>query len=147
VCLIVALFGLSFTCRQAFFIFNQKGEVSREEECLQGLFHADTNNDHRSLFRDCTEQTSSIDSVMTVYHLNQVLTRFYRRSIADVFRIQVVSNNEVRSPIVTLGSTSFFHVRVNNLYILAVTKYAAPCYSPSIISYRIILLETMPTQP
>ncbi|THG99671.1 hypothetical protein EW026_g2729 [Hermanssonia centrifuga] len=45
-----------------------------------------------------------------------------RRSIADVFRIQVVSNSDVRSPIVTLGSTSFFHVRVNNLYIVAVTK-------------------------
>jgi AP-2 complex subunit mu-1 len=40
-----------------------------------------------------------------------------------VFRIQVVSNNDVRSPIVTLGSTSFFHVRVNNVYVLAVTKY------------------------
>ncbi|KAF8337881.1 Mu homology domain-containing protein [Cantharellus anzutake] len=45
-----------------------------------------------------------------------------RRSIADVFRIQVVSNSDVRSPIVTLGSTSFFHVRVNNVYVLAVTK-------------------------
>jgi len=39
-----------------------------------------------------------------------------------VFRIQVVSNSDVRSPIITLGSTSFFHVRVNNLYIVAVTK-------------------------
>ena len=47
---------------------------------------------------------------------------FFRRSIADVFRIQVVSNSDVRSPIITLGSTSFFHVRVNNLYIVAVTK-------------------------
>ena len=46
-----------------------------------------------------------------------------RRSIADVFRIQVVSNSDVRSPIITLGSTSFFHVRINNLYIVAVTKY------------------------
>lgn len=47
----------------------------------------------------------------------------YRRSIADVFRIQVVSNSDVRSPIITLGSTSFFHVRINNLYVVAVTKY------------------------
>jgi len=39
-----------------------------------------------------------------------------------VFRIQVVSNNDVRSPIVTLGSTSFFHVRVNNVYVVAITK-------------------------
>ncbi|VDC06544.1 unnamed protein product [Peniophora sp. CBMAI 1063] len=45
-----------------------------------------------------------------------------RRSISDVFRIQVISSSEVRSPIITLGSTSFFHVRVNNLYFVAVTK-------------------------
>ncbi|GJJ12305.1 hypothetical protein Clacol_006546 [Clathrus columnatus] len=55
-----------------------------------------------------------------------LISRLYRtdlkRSIADVFRIQVISNNDVRSPIITLGSTSFFHVRVNNLYLLAVTK-------------------------
>jgi AP-2 complex subunit mu-1 len=46
-----------------------------------------------------------------------------RRSISDVFRIQVISSNDVRSPIITLGSTSFFHVRVNNLYVVAVTKF------------------------
>jgi hypothetical protein len=40
-----------------------------------------------------------------------------------VFRIQVISNPDVRSPIITLGSTSFFHTRVNNLYLVAVTKY------------------------
>jgi len=55
-----------------------------------------------------------------------IISRLYRpdlkRSIADVFRIQVVSNSDVRSPIITLGSTSFFHVRMNNLYIVAVTK-------------------------
>ena len=39
-----------------------------------------------------------------------------------MFRIQVVSNTDVRSPIITLGSTSFFHVRINNLYVVAVTK-------------------------
>jgi len=57
-------------------------------------------------------------------HINWA-DKFYpcRRSIADVFRIQVVSNSDVRSPIITLGSTSFFHVRINNLYIVAVTKY------------------------
>ncbi|KAN0101359.1 Mu homology domain containing protein [Tylopilus felleus] len=47
-----------------------------------------------------------------------LISRLYRtdfkRSIADVFRIQV-SNSDVRSPIITLGSTGFFHVRVNTL--------------------------------
>ncbi|KAG9015112.1 hypothetical protein FRB94_004231 [Tulasnella sp. JGI-2019a] len=55
-----------------------------------------------------------------------LISRLYRtdlkRSIADVFRIQVISNSDVRSPIITLGSTSFFHVRVNNVYLMAVTK-------------------------
>lgn len=58
-----------------------------------------------------------------------LISRLYRtdfkRSIADVFRIQVVSNSDVRSPIITLGSTSFFHVRINNLYVVAVTKVNA----------------------
>ncbi len=53
------------------------------------------------------------------------MINFPRRSIADVFRIQVVSNTDVRSPIITLGSTSFFHVRINNLYVVAVTKCVA----------------------
>lgn len=48
-----------------------------------------------------------------------------RRSIADIFRIQVISNTDVRSPIITLGSTSFFHVRHENLYIVALTKWNA----------------------
>lgn len=55
-----------------------------------------------------------------------LISRLFRtdlkRSIADVFRIQVISNPDVRSPIITLGSTSFFHVRVNNVFVLAVTK-------------------------
>jgi AP-2 complex subunit mu-1 len=53
--------------------------------------------------------------------LDHKLTR--RRSISDVFRIQVISNPDIRSPIITLGSTSFFHVRVNNVFVVAVTKW------------------------
>ncbi|CAO1621605.1 unnamed protein product [Jaminaea pallidilutea] len=55
-----------------------------------------------------------------------LISRLYRhdlkRSIAEIFRIQVISNPSVRSPIITLGSTSFFHVRHENLYVVAVTK-------------------------
>ncbi|CAG7849505.1 AP-2 complex subunit mu-B AltName: Full=AP-2 mu-B chain; AltName: Full=Clathrin assembly protein complex 2 mu-B medium chain; AltName: Full=Clathrin coat assembly protein AP50-B; AltName: Full=Clathrin coat-associated protein AP50-B; AltName: Full=Mu2-adaptin-B; AltName: Full=Plasma membrane adaptor AP-2 50 kDa protein B [Serendipita indica DSM 11827] len=55
-----------------------------------------------------------------------LITRLYRtdikRSISEVFRIHVVSSADVRSPIVTLGSTSFLHVRHNNIYVLAITK-------------------------
>ncbi|KIY70431.1 clathrin adaptor, mu subunit [Cylindrobasidium torrendii FP15055 ss-10] len=71
-----------------------------------------------------------------------LISRLYRtdfkRSIADVFRIQVVSNSEVRSPIITLGSTSFFHVRVNNLYVVAVTKTNANAALVFEFCYRFI---------
>ncbi|TPX31627.1 hypothetical protein SeMB42_g07730 [Synchytrium endobioticum] len=58
-----------------------------------------------------------------------LISRLYRtdikRSVSDVFRIQVMSSTDVRSPITTLGSTSFFHVRHENLYLVAVTKLNA----------------------
>ncbi|RDB22239.1 AP-2 complex subunit mu [Hypsizygus marmoreus] len=71
-----------------------------------------------------------------------LISRLYRtdfkRSIADVFRIQVVSNSDVRSPIITLGSTSFFHVRINNLYVVAVTKCNANAALVFEFCYRFI---------
>ncbi|KAI0726682.1 clathrin adaptor mu subunit [Fomitopsis betulina] len=71
-----------------------------------------------------------------------LISRLYRtdlkRSIADVFRIQVVSNTDVRSPIITLGSTSFFHVRINNLYVVAVTKCNANAALVFEFCYRFI---------
>ena len=60
-----------------------------------------------------------------------------RRSISDVFRIQVVSNSDVRSPIITLGSTSFFHVRINNLYVVAVTKWVLAVYGSRRVNWLI----------
>lgn len=71
-----------------------------------------------------------------------LISRLYRtdlkRSIADVFRIQVISNSDVRSPIITLGSTSFFHVRINNLYVLAITKNNANAALVFEFCYRFI---------
>ncbi|KAI0288200.1 Mu homology domain-containing protein [Russula brevipes] len=87
----------------AFFIFNQKGEVSV-----------------RSL------------------HGTRIDCMHLRRPIADVFRIQVISSSDIRSPIVTLGSTSFFHVRVNNVYVVAVTKNNANAALVFEFCYRVI---------
>jgi len=50
----------------------------------------------------------------------------------------VVSNSDVRSPIITLGSTSFFHVRINNLYVVAVTKTNANAALVFEFCYRFI---------
>ncbi|KAL3902030.1 MAG: hypothetical protein SGCHY_000140 [Lobulomycetales sp.] len=55
-----------------------------------------------------------------------LISRLFRsdikRSVADIFRIQVISSIDVRTPLLTLGSTSFFHIKDENLYIVAVTK-------------------------
>ncbi|KAF9381534.1 hypothetical protein BGX21_002079, partial [Mortierella sp. AD011] len=71
-----------------------------------------------------------------------LISRLYRqdlkRSIADIFRIQVISNTDIRSPIITLGSTSFFHVRHENLYIVAVTKWNANAALIFEFCYRVI---------
>ena len=71
-----------------------------------------------------------------------LISRLYRsdvkRSIAEIFRIQVISNPSVRSPIITLGSTSFFHVRHENLYLVAVTKNNANAALVFEFCYRLI---------
>lgn len=46
-----------------------------------------------------------------------------KRSVAEIFRIQVINNLDVRSPVLTLGSTTFHHIRSSsNLWIVAVTR-------------------------
>lgn len=39
-----------------------------------------------------------------------------------MFRIQVISNPDAKSPVLTLGSTSFLHVKHENVYVVAVTR-------------------------
>ncbi|CAI2170850.1 5046_t:CDS:2 [Funneliformis geosporum] len=73
-----------------------------------------------------------------------LISRLYRqdlkRSVADIFRIQVISNTDVRSPIITLGSTSFFHVHHENLYIVAVTKCNANAALVFEFCYRLVII-------
>lgn len=48
-----------------------------------------------------------------------------KRSISDIFRIQVINNLDVRSPILTLGSTTFHHIRSNgsnSIWLVAVSR-------------------------
>ncbi|KAJ6164599.1 Clathrin adaptor mu subunit C-terminal [Penicillium chermesinum] len=63
-----------------------------------------------------------------------------RPRLADIFRIQVISNPQVRSPILTLGSTTFSHVKHENIYIVAVTKSNANAALVFEFLYRLILL-------
>lgn len=61
-----------------------------------------------------------------------------KRNISDVFRIQVISSHskisgpgesakDVRSPVLTLGSTSFIYIRSSLLWICAVTRSNQDC--------------------
>lgn len=50
-----------------------------------------------------------------------------KRSLSEVFRTQVINDNNVRSPILTLGSTTFHHIRRENgpeppLWVVAVSR-------------------------
>ncbi|CAN6611172.1 AP-2 complex subunit mu [Trichomonascus vanleenenianus] len=75
-----------------------------------------------------------------------LISRLYRdglrRSIADVFRIQVISNPESRSPVLTLGSTSFLHVKHENIYIVAVTRGNVDAALVMEFLYKLIALGT-----
>lgn len=63
-----------------------------------------------------------------------------RPRLADVFRIQVISNAQVRSPILTLGSTTFSHVKHENIYLVAITKSNANAALVLEFLYRLIQL-------
>jgi AP-2 complex subunit mu-1 len=63
-----------------------------------------------------------------------------RPRLADIFRIQVISNPQVRSPILTLGSTTFSHIKHENIYLVAVTKSNANAALIFEFLYRLILL-------
>ncbi|RHZ49256.1 AP-2 complex subunit mu [Aspergillus thermomutatus] len=63
-----------------------------------------------------------------------------RPRLADIFRIQVISNPQVRSPILTLGSTTFSHVKHENIYLVAVTKSNANAALVFEFLYRLVSL-------
>ncbi|ODQ79067.1 hypothetical protein BABINDRAFT_38117 [Babjeviella inositovora NRRL Y-12698] len=55
-----------------------------------------------------------------------------RKNLAEVFRIQVISNIQVGSsknlsPVLTLGSTSFLYLKYNDLFFVAVTRSNQDC--------------------
>ncbi|KAL1991687.1 hypothetical protein VTN49DRAFT_4995 [Thermomyces lanuginosus] len=63
-----------------------------------------------------------------------------RPRLADIFRIQVISNPQVRSPILTLGSTTFSHVKHENIYLVAITKSNANAALVFEFLYRFVML-------
>ncbi|CAI4789611.1 ASN_collapsed_G0049100.mRNA.1.CDS.1 [Saccharomyces cerevisiae] len=57
--------------------------------------------------------------------LNKFFKNSLKRSISDIFRVQVINNLDVRSPVLTLGSTTFHHIRSRhgeNLWLVTITR-------------------------
>ena len=57
--------------------------------------------------------------------VSKLFNNSLKRSISDIFRIQVINNLDVRSPILTLGSTTFHHIRSNgsdSLWLVTVSR-------------------------
>lgn len=71
-----------------------------------------------------------------------LISRLFRndlkRSVADIFRIHVISNADVRSPVMTLGTTSFFHVKHGNLFLCAVSRSNANAALVFEFCYKVI---------
>ncbi|KAK7206202.1 Mu homology domain-containing protein [Myxozyma melibiosi] len=73
-----------------------------------------------------------------------LISRLYReglrRSVSDLFRIQVISNSDVRSPVLTLGTTTFCHVKHENLYVVAISRQNADIALVFEFLYKIVTL-------
>lgn len=57
--------------------------------------------------------------------VSKLFNNSMKRSISDIFRIQVINNLDVRSPILTLGSTTFHHIRSDgsdSLWLVSVSR-------------------------
>lgn len=65
--------------------------------------------------------------------ISKIYKEGVKRNVSDVFRIQIItgsnkgSSKEVRSPILTLGSTSFIYIRSGKVWIVAVTRSNQDC--------------------
>ncbi|KAK9451990.1 Mu homology domain-containing protein [Limtongia smithiae] len=73
-----------------------------------------------------------------------LISRYYRegirRATADLFRIQVISSPDVRSPVLTLGTTTFCHVKHENIYLVAISRQNADIALVFEFLYKIVAL-------
>jgi AP-2 complex subunit mu-1 len=55
-----------------------------------------------------------------------LISRVYRddvnRTVATTFRNYIQETKDLRTPIKTIGSTTFFHIRIDTIYVVAVTR-------------------------
>ena len=116
-------------------IFNQKGE-----NLIFRAFRNDCRSVSHGLFPKPVSTTILSMGDLTAQHYSIADRLHSRPRLADVFRIQVISNAQVRSPILTLGSTTFSHVKHENIYLVAVTKSNANAALVFEFLYRLVAL-------
>ena len=101
---------------------------------------------HHSLLRSSPRSPCTVLSGILIFNQKgeNLIFRAFRNDcrprLADVFRIQVISNASVRSPILTLGSTTFSHVKHENIYLVAITKSNANAALVFEFLYRFVAL-------
>ncbi|KTW25932.1 hypothetical protein T552_03206 [Pneumocystis carinii B80] len=87
--------------------------------------------------------------ILAIYFYNQrgevLISRIYqqdlKRSVEDVFRIHILFNKEIDSPINTIESNTFFHIKHENIYVVAVTGNNANTSLVFEFLYKIIFLH------
>lgn len=96
----------------------------------------------------CFTTDQLIVMISGIFLFNQkgevLISRLYRqdtkRNVADLFRVHVIASSDVRSPVTKIGSSIFFHVRHENLYLTAITKCNANAALIFEFLYRLIRL-------
>lgn len=69
-------------------------------------------------------------TISAIFFLNArgavLIKRLFRHDVgiksADIFRLHVIHNKDVRSPVVTIGGCTFLHIRVMDIFIVAVSR-------------------------
>ena len=119
-----------------------RNSVLRDSSCVDHL--TTLYNKYRSVAQD-TEVASMISGILIFNQKGEnLIFRAFRNDcrprLADIFRIQVISNAQVRSPVLTLGSTTFSHVKHENIYLVAITKSNANAALVFEFLYRLVAL-------
>lgn len=73
--------------------------------------------------------------------ISRVYRDSLRKSVSDLFRIQILSNPDVRSPVTTFGTTTFCHVKNENIYLVAISKQNVDVGLVFEFLYKIIMLS------
>eukprot|EP01112_Ceratiomyxa_fruticulosa_P007794 TRINITY_DN2028_c0_g1_i1.p1 TRINITY_DN2028_c0_g1~~TRINITY_DN2028_c0_g1_i1.p1 ORF type:complete len:431 (-),score=72.87 TRINITY_DN2028_c0_g1_i1:167-1459(-) len=84
--------------------------------------------------------------ISAVFLMNQkgevLISRIYRddisRGVANAFRLEVIGSKDVRTPLKSIGSTSFMWIKHSGIYLVGVSRANADCALVFEVLYRIV---------